>query len=403
MWLWSRREVKLLLTLLASPLILLAPVSQAADESATNWQWGGFLSQGWTITDENNYYGQSSDGGSFNFRELGLNATLQLNPQLRLSGQLLSRWAGKVDEGDPNVDYLFADWSFMQRLDQQAGIRLGRIKNPIGFYNDTRDVAFTRPSILLPQSIYLNLARELFLASDGLGLYYRHQGAKGTWMLDAILGRPNVGIATEFGFFRNDLPGDFNNGDLQLIRGLYEANDGGFRLAYTHLDINLDFDSTLVSLIDRDAGIDFQVDGLSAQFNFERYSLTAEYVQARTLRHGFIKVFPILDATIESFFLQAEYRVNELWTLLLRYDDIVIDKDDKDGTKFAKLVGGLAHTRFAEDWTLGVSYQATPDLLLRAELHYVNGAAWLPPQDNENFSQAKKRWNMLLLQASYRF
>ena len=30
------------------------------------------------------------------------------------------------------------------------GIRLGRMKTPLGFYNDTLDVPFTRPSILLP-------------------------------------------------------------------------------------------------------------------------------------------------------------------------------------------------------------------------------------------------------------
>jgi inorganic pyrophosphatase len=52
------------------------------------------------------------------------------------------------------LDYGFVDRTLLADGDDQVGLRLGKIKNPIGFFNTTRDVAHTRPGIIMPQSIY---------------------------------------------------------------------------------------------------------------------------------------------------------------------------------------------------------------------------------------------------------
>ena len=80
---------------------------------------------------------------------------------LQFSVQGLSRTAGEGSPGNIRLDYGFIDYTFSNQENSQFGIRLGRMKNPLGFYNDTRDVPFTRPSILLPQSIYFDRTRKL--------------------------------------------------------------------------------------------------------------------------------------------------------------------------------------------------------------------------------------------------
>jgi hypothetical protein len=51
-------------------------------------------------------------------------------------------------------------------------MRVGRIKTAYGLYNTTRDVPFTRPSIVLPQSIYFERTRNLTVSADGVPRCY---------------------------------------------------------------------------------------------------------------------------------------------------------------------------------------------------------------------------------------
>ena len=72
------------------------------------------------------------------------------------------------------------------------------MKTPLGLYNDTRDVAFTRPSILLPQSIYFDRTRKLALAADGVHLYGEYRSDLGDISFQAGVVRPLVlGAETE--------------------------------------------------------------------------------------------------------------------------------------------------------------------------------------------------------------
>ncbi|MEE4379791.1 MAG: hypothetical protein V2J55_20070, partial [Candidatus Competibacteraceae bacterium] len=105
---------------------------------AQDWEWPegiqlhGFISQGYLLTSDNNFFGHSQDNGSFDFRELGLNGSWRVSPRLLLSLQALSRRAGETDDGDLRVDYGFVDYSFLSDADNLWGIRLGRTMNPLG-------------------------------------------------------------------------------------------------------------------------------------------------------------------------------------------------------------------------------------------------------------------------------
>ncbi len=383
-------------------ILALPPLaSYASTADSHKFQWNGFITQGWSLSDNNRFFGASDrHHGSFIFREIGMNGALELTPAFQLRGQLLSRTASREDSASPKVDYLFANWNWLQRQQQQAGLRLGRIKNPIGFYNDTRDVAFTRPGVILPQSIYLERIRQLELASDGIGAYYRYTPAHGSWLFDGLWGRPQTDTETELSFFGGDIPGNFTDGQSLMLRLVYEHQGGVFKLGTTYIKARAPFESPFLS----DPEIDFDMSGLSGQLNLEHWSFTAEYFRLRSDRSSIgLLPSPWNKDNAIAYYLQAEFRFQPRWTLLLRYDDATWTPDDPDGAQFQAATGLPAHTRFAHDWTIGAAYTPTRQWLLRAEWHQVKGTVWLPAKDNPSPFQSKEKWGLLLLQATYRF
>ncbi|HOP16792.1 MAG TPA: hypothetical protein PLX99_09285, partial [Gammaproteobacteria bacterium] len=127
----------------------------------------GFATQGYIKTSANSFFGDSEDG-SFEFTELGVNASMDATENIRLSGQLLSRSAGEMYSGTPSIDFALADYTVRSTENDNIGVMVGRIKNPLGLFNETRDVAFTRPGFLVPQVVYYDKVRNLILSADGV-------------------------------------------------------------------------------------------------------------------------------------------------------------------------------------------------------------------------------------------
>ncbi len=375
---------------------------QAPVQAELRWDWGGFISQGWSLSDDNAFYGDSSDaGGSWDYRELGLNGFLEFSPRFKINGQLLARKAGNTSESSPQVDYLFADGVLMQRLNQQAGIRVGRIKNSLGFFNETRDVAFTRPGIIMPQSIYFDQVRELLLSSDGAALYYRHTSPLGALFVDAQHGYLQAGSNSEALLLGGDQPGSFEDSQINIARILFEPDGEQWRVGLSAVNANLPYIPGSPDRISR-GEIDIKMTVLSAQYNLEHWSFTAEALRTKT--HWVNLNLPIEDRrTLEAYYVQVDHRLNDRWQVMARFDDLTLNNKDPDGKGFSQLTGLPGHLQFANDWTLGVRYQPSMRWDLRAEVHRVDGTAWLSKRDNEDLRALQQHWNLLLLQAAWRF
>lgn len=119
----------------------------------------GFVSQTVSYSTANNYIGNTEEKWSADYREMGAGVTLSNNDYVG-SLQLISRRAGGMNDGDIAIDHAFVGKTW---LDDGASwlFALGKNKLPYGIYNETRDVPSTRPSILLPQAIYLERTRDL--------------------------------------------------------------------------------------------------------------------------------------------------------------------------------------------------------------------------------------------------
>lgn len=364
----------------------------------------GFASQAFITTSDNNVFGNSDDDGSFGFTEIGLNALVRPLPRLQISAQGLSRRAGKGNSGIPRLDFAFADYRIFSKEANQFGIRAGRLKNPFGFYNDTRDVAFTRPSILLPQSIYFDRTRNLGLSADSVQLYGETSHPTfGSFSTQFGIIRPIVHDRDTELAFLGDQRGKLSPEASFIGRGIYESSNNRFRLAVSGIWLNTDYEQGAEDKL-APGSIQFSPIYVSAQYNSERWSLTSEYALRHFKYTNFNgSIFEGLDFFGESYYLQGVYRFNSKWEALLRYDVLFTDRADRDGKEWAAKTGAVPHSRFAKDLTVGLTWNVTPEFMLRAEYHRVNGTAWLSTLDNPNQSETNRHWNLFAIQASFRF
>ncbi|MBX3615957.1 hypothetical protein [Nitrosomonas sp.] len=371
----------------------------------------GFVTQAYIATSDNNVFGGSDNGGSFGLTEAGLNASIRPLPRLQLSAQVLSRRAGAGNSGTPRLDYAVLDYRLYSQETNQLGIRVGRIKNPFGFYNETRDVAFTRPSILLPQSIYFDRTRNLGLSSDSVQLYSDTAVFDwGTLSTQFGVSLPIVNDKdTESSLLGGVRPGKLEREVGYIGRGIFETNDKRLRLGVSGIWLNTSYDPNhrLGDPIGPGA-LRFTPVIFSAQYNAERWTLTSEYaIRPFKYNNNFrVPALNGLDFIGESYYFQGEYRFTPKIEGILRYDALFIDRSDRDGSRWAAqnpARHGLEHSRFARDITVGLRWNVTPEFMLRAEFHHVNGTGWLSRLDNPVAKDTEENWNLYGIQASYRF
>jgi len=373
--------------------------------------WHGFASQGYTQTNENDFFGTSSTG-SFKSNELGINASWQPLDQVNLSGQLLYKQMGNAKPKGVNVDFAIVDWRLIDDFDYGGGLRVGRLKNTFGFFNETRDVASTRPSILLPESTYIDYLRAAFHSSDSVGVYGRYELSRGTLSLDTVFGKPIFNDDTVDAMVGGDTDGDMENEEVFVARLSYEDGSGLWRTALSYSTIDADFETS-----DAEALIGFN-DGefnslqylFSLQFDWNQWQLIGEYQLRNFETKGILPdptTFIPTDIKNEGFghYVQLGYSFNSRYRAYIRRDTSYLDKDDKNGEKLsAKAFGTIpAHSAFAFDTTMGIIYTPSLDWTFGFELHRVNGTMWLPHIENPIAADRKQRWDMYLLQAAYRF
>lgn len=401
-----------------APLLLLAAAGLAAEPGATKdtgartfglgerVQIHGFASQAAVSTSANRYYGDSPET-SFDFTEIGVNASFRLSPRLMLAAQILSRRAGAMSDGSPKVDFALADINLVANARHRAGIRLGRIKNRLGLYNETRDVPFTHPGIFLPQVVYFDKVRNLVLSSDGILLYGEIHRPFGTFSANLATGLPVVDENVEAAYLIGDFEGDMETSDRSWLAGLwYVSASENLKLGLSGAAVSLKYDARPTSPLSLGPGkVEILYWIASAQYNTERWSLTAEYMQEPMQWRDFGPIRPDRDATAEGYYGQATYRFLPRWELMLRYEEGFADRGDRDGLKLEQQSFGTipARTTSSRILTLGLRWDINRQWMLRAEYQRHNGNFILSEIENPDFSRFDKHWNLFAVQAAFRF
>lgn len=415
-------------TVVAS-LLLAAPPALAELKMSQDLQFHGFAAQGFVLSNGNNVNGSSDDSsGSLRYQELGVNASWRPHATLLLSGQLASVRNGRATDQPLVLEYGLVDYTPWQGERGRVGLRAGKLKLPIGFYNDSRDAVFTRPSIILPQGVYLDTSggREFgYFSSWGASLYGDvYAGNHALYAEMQGYGEQELGENADIAILRTQALGEFRVKQGFILRFSDDYDGGRVRAAVSLATVDLDYEAadqppSPSNPFALDGKLDFKQAVASLQYNWPSFTLTAEYVW-RTFKLDDLIAGPLssaVDLNPSGAYIQGTWRMTPAWSAFVRYDEQIRDGADRDGTRQeaesqrqSAATGGAVpvqprHYYFAHDWSIGTRYDLLSNVSVLGEFHYVDGVAWVNPLDNPGFGtgQAKRHWNFLTLMLAYRF
>lgn len=123
----------------------------------------GWLSQGFSYSNDNNWLTMNTSSGSGAMTDMGLNMSSQLTDKLYIGAQVYDHNLGQLGAWHPSLDWALMSYKFKPWF----GIRGGKVKTAVGLYNDTQDQDFLHPFALMPQSIYSMDLRDSTIAHAG--------------------------------------------------------------------------------------------------------------------------------------------------------------------------------------------------------------------------------------------
>lgn len=373
-----------------------------ADLLKGNVQLHGFLTQGFFYSSDNNVYGHSDDSIAAGLTEIGLNLTYQPLDNLTFMAQGLYKRSGNVDRGSLKLDHALAELTLFNNGDSQFGLRVGRVRSPFGLYNETRDVAFTHPTILLPMGLYFDRSRTIFLSADGGQVFFKHNDDYGQLHFRFFYGMPisdnNEAINS---FLALSARGTVTTKPSFVTQLRYDTNDNNTSLALSYSNTNLKYHASADDFL---TSASFSVSPLviSARQVIDDLTLTAEY----SLRWNQIAR---LGAAIaprkfisENYYIEASYRIMPALQATVRYDINYQDINDRQGDNAIKK-GLPNHLAFSRSWVLGLQWNIDEAWMVRTDYYHNHGTSWLSQADNPNKKLTVQDWDIFALQLSYRF
>jgi len=311
----------------------------------------GFISQGYLLTDHNNYMAETEDG-TFQFNETGISFGTELTDQIRVSLQVFSRDLGNSGNNDVVLGYAYGDFRWQNWL----GIRAGKIKIDYGLYNETREMDMLRTGVMLPQSVYPEVWRDSVSNLNGAGLYgYAPAGGAGKFSYNVQIG------AMEFdankGFARSLSPRledtltltDMESNYACFASLQWEAPLPGLKMKGSYYRIEgLEAEGDMTgstpegTAVSMHAAYDFSDKYgyiISGEYTWKNLVLSAEYSEDSfkfdTEFTGEMQMGPKrgMDITSQGWYVSAAYRFTDWFESALTYSEYYPDKDDKDGER----------------------------------------------------------------------
>ena len=350
----------------------------------------GFISQGYLESTENNYLADSKDG-TYQFNEIGINFATWVTSGLSMGIQFFAS-----DLGDQGNDELKIDWAYANfRYKPYLGIKAGKIKIPIGLYNETRDIDSLRTSIFLPPSVYLETVREVMVAMKGVGLYgmlpfhFSYQFLFGTQEIEEESG---ITILTEQN--ANKYIPSFLNLTMELISYdvrnkhagavSWEYNSLKLKTSYTYTDMVMKTNLTM----SKEICSEFTSFVLSAEYTLNDLILAAEYSQnVNDMKSTFITD----KMTSELAYVSISNRFTGWLELAAYYSWMFNDKDNKRA---------YGYSGWFKDTCLSSRFDLNNSWIFKLEGHYFDGTATMYDYMNPDY---KRSWYLLAVKFSYVF
>jgi hypothetical protein len=364
----------------------------------------GFVAQGIVQANNSNFVTEDGDV-SLKLTEVGINSAYRINPSLRLAAQAVYLEGGNRYPDGFRVDYLFLEWQLLNSPNWQIKTKMGRNKNYHWLYSSTRDVPHTRPSIVLPQSLYFDIFRDVALGVDGLVLIAQTHNKWGEWDINFSYGNSRISEQQKVNLLGSNASGKLKH-DFDTQFSLYwRPKLTNFQLGLSLLDADFSYKQGANDTL-------FTGDETSQRFmlNFlyqgQRWEIASEIMRERVIAENIL--FPGLssDTTADGGYLQARYFLSKQLTLLARLDIYDRDRQDREGKNIETLSQGLVPGYFGlmDQATAGVTWKFANNMQIQAEYHRVKGTARLAPIFTPNtVLNDSKYWDMWAVQFMYWF
>lgn len=372
--------------------------------TAADINWQGFIAQGLIKTSDDSFVA-FDDEISTNLTELGINGSVRLAPAWRIAGQLVYLEGGNRYPSGARLDYLFVDWNFYSSLDWQANLYLGRSKNQHWLYSSTRDVPFTRASIVLPQSVYFDAFRDIAVSSDGVALQVRHSNYYGDFTYNWSYGVTPISNQQHKMLLGRDVSGKLQLGHDHKASLYWQPSLSRLSMGVSLIDTEFSFarqDEPLFT----DANFTVQRVMLHMRYHQELWELALELQQERVKVEGFFAHGFNQNQFGQGGYLLLQYRPTEQWRLFGFVDYSVNNKNDRSGRELEINTGGKVADYFAYQHTFatGLNYDFSLSLSLSAEVHWVKGVGRLSPVIVPDIANNQAEyWQLYALQLMYRF
>lgn len=386
-------------------IFALSSIARAEDKL----YFDGFVGVGLIHESANNFISNTND--THEMVEIALRGSYEYNDNLTFTGQVGFRRFGEfANDNGARVDYAQINYTTSLFANSEQMFSIGRVKNQLGLYNLARDITLSRPSILLPQSAYIEYWRNLFLSTNGASLSSNFYINKGT--LSATITAGQIKIDNNF---NKVMLGRFAQGKWverdNLIADIRYVNDI-LKLGVSYHTIDPSYNASpsdqipLVPIGNYVQGVDGNIKMESyfvfAQATLKDFEFSAEYSFRDVAIKGFT-AFQSLDRSMEGYYIQGKYSTSPTSTLTVRYEEHFRLAKYKSGI-VTPLFTFPAHYNNAKTISLSGSYNFSKRWTLMADLHFVEGSGFLAPFATPTFeSIERKHWALSAVQLIYSF
>jgi hypothetical protein len=323
---------------------------------------------GWAYGDtDGNRYDIATEDGEYRNADFTLNLTASPIERLRLVGQIET--ALDRNETEVEIDYAFMEWAFSDAL----RFRAGRIKQPIGLYNEIFDVGTLRPFFRLPQSLYgpngISSQGYNGLGVTGIRYWASHWGLQ----YDAYVGEIDGEIS-----FAGVLAQPGEELMDRVMRDFRVTNLVGMRLnIHTPREGLLFGISAYVGtqdqlVIDNDGG------------QRDVYGAHVEYLGEKWWLRGEVLHYGIDLYSEDGVYGEAAYKLTDHWQVAARYDWWDFDLPGFDPTGPTAF---LAQTIVHKEASVGLNYWFHPNAVIKLAVQRVSGNRFAFPQSPEDIQR----------------
>jgi hypothetical protein len=367
------------------------------DEPADSLQIHGWVSQGAMLSTGNDYLARTKRG-SFEFFESGINVTKEIGTKLRAGIQIFAQDLGPEGNYKPIVDWAYVDY----KLRPWLGVRAGRFKMPMFLYSDQLDADMARTTVLMPQSVYDVHFRQFLAALTGVDLYGRVElGAAGSVDYDLYAGTVFVELWDDDWDVENvvgsrvvwntpvsclRVAGHYQYANWNETEQINDVQRDALKMAGL---APADWDGRLTTTAD-----DWTMAGGGLECETDRMTFTAE---ASWWRSTFSLTpefqMPFKFDQLRAY-VQAAFRVTDRLSTSLYVSAFRDSQAGQDPSEDAN---------HQYDTAVSVRYDVTPNFLVKAEAHLIDGYRAALQDDLPQPEEHASRWGLFLVKTTLAF